>query len=302
MNTIKTTHDWWFQHILTDIFKWLYQYDDDLERRIKSYKSASWIKKNVLKDQILYRFIEHKKEYITESFDEMYNKFLEYIDQHAINNLEIEDSLWIKLFREKENKKKIQFICQNSNIPQSIIIKAHALSNKNWYHNFWHQLWVAESVIRIAQATWLSNTDINLLAFASLFHDSSHIWINRWNDEEIAYNDMINVVSWDELEALQISHDKLKELILYTDFKLRWTNGSIMIQIIQDADLWGIWYGPLYVILDNVIDGWITNSRVSIYTSTREIYISFRRNLAINLPIKLSKTDISITKMKSEYY
>ena len=54
-----------------------------------------------------------------------------------------------KLSREAENKKKLAFILQNSDIPQSIILKAQQLSNKNPYHNFGHQLGVAESAIRI---------------------------------------------------------------------------------------------------------------------------------------------------------
>lgn len=57
-----------------------------------------------------------------------------------------------KLSREMENKKKLEFILQNTDISQAIVIKAQALSHKNPYHNFGHQLGVAESAIRIALA------------------------------------------------------------------------------------------------------------------------------------------------------
>jgi hypothetical protein len=45
-----------------------------------------------------------------------------------------------KLFRERENQKKIKFITQNSGIDLQIILQANALSNTNDYHNFGHQL------------------------------------------------------------------------------------------------------------------------------------------------------------------
>ena len=57
-----------------------------------------------------------------------------------------------KLSREMENKKKLEFILQNSDISQAIVVKAQHLSHKNPYHNFGHQLGVAESAIRIALA------------------------------------------------------------------------------------------------------------------------------------------------------
>jgi len=45
-----------------------------------------------------------------------------------------------KLFREGENKKKLAFILQNTDISETVIIEAQKISNNNPYHNFGHQL------------------------------------------------------------------------------------------------------------------------------------------------------------------
>jgi hypothetical protein len=125
------------------------------------------------------------------------------------------------IFRELENKKKLVFILQNTDIWQSVIIKAQSLSNKNGYHNFGHELWVAESAIRIARAMWLSKETVNLLALVGLFHDAWHTGISKPDDEEIAYEQMMNMVTEEELANLWCTKDDVYKLIIATKFSLR---------------------------------------------------------------------------------
>jgi len=157
-----------------------------------------------------------------------------------------------KLFRESENKKKLSFILKNSDITHSIIVKSQKLSNKNSYHNFWHQLGTAESAIRIAQAQWLSRTDINLLVLVALFHDASHSWVAHPDDEEKAYEDTMNILTSEELELLWCRVEDIKKLILATKFSLRWTCKGMLEKIIQDADLWSLGYGPYYMLYSTI--------------------------------------------------
>lgn len=161
---------------------------------------------------------------------------------------EYTDFLNPKLFREIENKKKVAFILANSDINQSIIIKSERLSNKNFYHNFWHQLWTAESAIRIANAQWLSRKEINTLALVWLFHDAWHGWIENPNDEEMAYIEMENRITDDEMKKLWCTRTDIKRLILATKFSLRGQSDDVLERIIQDADLGAMWYGPHYML------------------------------------------------------
>ena len=152
------------------------------------------------------------------------------------------------LFRELENKKKSVFILQNTDIPQSLIIKAQKLSHNNPYHNFGHQLGVAESAIRIAHAERLSQQEINLLAVVGLFHDAWHTGIPKPDDEEIAYEQMMKVVSDEELTNLWCTKDDIYKLIIATKFSLRGKCDWVLEKIIQDADMWCIAYGPYYML------------------------------------------------------
>jgi len=153
-----------------------------------------------------------------------------------------------KLFREGENKKKLAFILQNTDISETVIIEAQKISNNNPYHNFGHQLWVAESAIRIAHAMWLSKQESNLLALVGLFHDACHTGISKPDDEEIAYQNMMNIVSEEELVNLWCTKDDVYKLIIATKFSLRGKCTWVLEKIIQDADMWCIGYGPYYIL------------------------------------------------------
>ncbi len=169
-----------------------------------------------------------------------------YLDAHVhISKIDLPDS---NLFRELENKKKLVFILQNTDIWQSILIKAQSLSNKNGYHNFGHELWVAESAIRIARAMWLSKDEINLLALVGLFHDAWHTGVAKSDDEEVAYQKTMEVVSEEELSNLWCTQDDVYKLIIATKFSLRGKCDWILEKIIQDADMWCIGYGPYYML------------------------------------------------------
>ncbi|MCF7834496.1 HD domain-containing protein [Candidatus Gracilibacteria bacterium] len=191
-----------------------------------------------------------------------------------------------KLFREIENKKKLSFILQNTDITQSIIIKAQKLSNKNPYHNFGHQLGVTESAILIAKAQGLPKKDINLLSLVGLFHDASHTGICRLNDEEIAYEDMMKLISNEEIKQLGCTKNDIKRLILSTKFSSRGQSDGILEKIIQDSDLGSIGYGPYYMLYSTM--GIVDEYKFSIldYVNQEKQFISYLEN--INSKIFLS--------------
>ena len=88
-----------------------------------------------------------------------------------------------KLFRNRENEKKVEFIIQNTDLTFEFIQKASVLSRQNEYHNFGHELGSAEQGIRIAIAEGKSRQEINLIAATLLVHDGGHTGIVRWYDE-----------------------------------------------------------------------------------------------------------------------
>lgn len=135
-------------------------------------------------------------------------------------------------------------------------------------------MWVAESAIRIAQAEWLSRKDINLLVLVSLFHDASHIWSTRLDDEKISYKNMIGLILDEEIKQLWCKKEDIEKLILATKFSLRGNIDWILEKIIQDADLWWIWYGPYYMLYSTM---WIIEEKwilISDYINKEKEFIS----------------------------
>lgn len=201
-------------------------------------------------------------------------------DKNQINTLSP------KLFREIENKKKLDFVIQNSDINQKIIIKAQKLSNLNGYHNFGNQLWTAESAIRIALVEWLTRKEINLLALVWLFHDAWHWWITTPYDEEKSYELTINSLSEDKLKTLWCTATEIQNLILATKFSLHWKLDWKLEKIIQDADLWCIWYGPYYTLYSTM---WLMDEeKISIDDYINEEYKFINHLQKINPDIYLS--------------
>ena len=125
-----------------------------------------------------------------------------------------------KLFRVKENMKKIKFIIENSDITFELIQKASVLARKNEYHNFGHEIGATEQGIRIAIAEGRSREEINLIATALLFHDAGHIGIVRWYDEINSVNLTRSALSADDTYIIGSNHeavmDNMQNLILAT--------------------------------------------------------------------------------------
>lgn len=213
-------------------------------------------------------------------------KQLEKDERNIDINKESFDIFNPKLFREAENRKKLDFITKNSDISQNIIVKAQKLSNLNGYHNFRHQLWTAESAIRIALAEWLNRKEINLLALVGLFHDAWHWWITTPYDEENSYALTINSLNKEELKTLWCTTEEIKNLILATKFSLHWKLNWKREKIIQDADLWCIWYGPYYKLYSTM---WLMDEeKISIDNYMSEEYKFINHLQKINPDIYLS--------------
>jgi len=237
------------QDILADIFGQDFDYNDDLWRWISVYTESDWSKEKVAKDMIIHRFISNKKWLLDPpTFKEKYSVFIAEIDKkkEQINNNNIIDTLDKKLFRQKENAEKIRFIQENSDIDDNILQIAHTLSNNNPYHNFWHQLWVAQTAIALWKNAGCTKAEINLLAVCGLVHDAWHEWTHNKDAEEIAYRLAIQEISQKELEKLQIKKDDLHKLIIATKRENRGKGDDTLSQIIQDADIWAISRWPYY--------------------------------------------------------
>jgi len=237
------------QDILVDIFGQNFDYNDDLWKWVRVYTASSWNKQEVAKDMILHRFIKNKKWLLDPTaFKKRYELFMDKVDKkkEQREDKNIIDTLNKKLFREKENAKKIKFIIENSDINDDILQIAHGLSNNNPYHNFGHQLWVAETAIILWQNEGCTKSEINLLALCGLVHDAWHEGRPHKNAEENAYNLAIQQIDQEALERLQVSKEDLHTLIMATKRENRGKTDNTLAQIIQDADMWAIARWPYY--------------------------------------------------------
>lgn len=247
MESMKHNHKSIFEKLLFQSFNGLYQYDDVLKNYIVAYQNSSWNKQKVLKDQILHRFIQNKPSEIDpQYFSQMYNNFLEAIDNPWISKKIDVSDLDTKLFREGENKKKLLFILENTDISEDIVIVAQKLSNNNPYHNFGHHLGVAETAIMLAQAAECTRKQINLLALCGLFHDAGHTGIHDPQAEEYAYQ--LTRENFDDTmrDKLWCTPEQLHTLIIATKLEQRGKVNDILAQIIQDADIGAISRWPHY--------------------------------------------------------
>lgn len=151
-----------------------------------------------------------------------------------------------KLFRKQENERKMQFILDHSDIDFSLFGTSHALSQSNGYHNFWHQLWVAETAIKFAEAEWCTRQQINLLVVAALLHDAGHTGKASIEDEMVSVELSLRYTPQELCKKLWFSHEQLKNLIMATTFSERWSYETKLAKIIQDADLGNVSFGPYY--------------------------------------------------------
>ena len=156
-----------------------------------------------------------------------------------------------KLFRIRENLKKIEYITKNSDITIELIQKAAILSKKNPYHSFGHELGATEQGIRLAIAQGMSREEINLIGIALLFHDADHSGIVKLYDEMRSIELANAVLIESDTIIAGSNHTKvlenMRDLILETTFPVRrGRNDNPMVQIIQDADLAHLGQGPDY--------------------------------------------------------
>lgn len=169
---------------------------------------------------------------------------------------EVLNLLWRKLFRKQENERKMEFILARSDIEFSMFGTSHALSQSNGYHNFWHQIGVAETAIKFAEAQWCTREKNNLLVVVALLHDAGHTWVSRPDDEVISSKLAARFVPQELCKKLWFTHDQLENLILATTFSRRgeyeWELAKTLpddlhlVKIIQDADLGNVSFGPYY--------------------------------------------------------
>lgn len=159
---------------------------------------------------------------------------------------EVLNLLGWKLFRKQENEHKMNFILAHSDVEFSMFGTSHALSQANGYHNFGHQLGVAETAIKLAEAEWCTRQEINLLVVAALLHDSGHTGAARIEDEIVSVELAIRFVPQELCKKLWFTQEQLKNLILATTFSQRGAYKTKLAKIIQDADLWSVSFGPYY--------------------------------------------------------
>jgi hypothetical protein len=165
----------------------------DLSLWVKLYQETMGNRKKMEADHIFMWFLDNgAKQMNKQEFYEKYDKFMQTLDKGKTEvNEQILESLNIKLFRQKENNLKAQFIVQHSDITPEILSIANQVSNLNPYHNFGHQLGVAETALKLAQFQKFSKSEINVLVLASLFHDAQHDTTLDPNAEEKAYETAI---------------------------------------------------------------------------------------------------------------
>lgn len=166
-------------------------------------------------------------------------------------NIKIEEILRGKVFRIKENLRKINFIIKNSSITLKMIVTAANMARGNDYHNFGHQLGVAEYVIKIAMAERRSCTEIDSLVITALYHDAKHTGVAKVFDEIIALESMEQSLSDEDFKILGEAREKslmmMRDLFIATIFNLRGKiNGNSLAVIMQDADLAHLGQGVYY--------------------------------------------------------
>ena len=272
--------------------------DKTLLNKIERYIQSEWILKKAIKSQILSWLFEHSDDHIDTSNDNWiteYNNFITLLwgNQDTLMS-EISENLSLNLFRNQENLKKLQYIKENSDITDDIIMIAKNLSVNNWYHNFWHEIWVAETVIKLCKKWKVDRRTLNLLVLVALFHDA---WYTKEYDidlEELACNLSDTYIPDNVFEKMNIRRDDFNKMIMMTKISNRNINNDEYIKILQDADLWWLWEWPYYILYScmGMIDEWIIS-----LDNFVEDEINFINNNNINWQFFLS--NVWITTLKS---
>ncbi len=205
-----------------------------------------------------------------------------------------------KLFRKRENDRKIQFILENTDITVETFIKAATIAKRNPYHNFGHEIGACEQGIRIAMAENRIREEINIVAIALLFHDASHRGYVQLYDEMRAVYMAGEILDETDTAIIGPDHSKnmksIRELILATIFPgSRGKNLNPIEQIIQDADLahlglgWPYWlWASMGLIEEFNRDRNTPLSPIDFIKNEQEKFINYLSSLSNNGNIYLS--------------
>lgn len=307
--------------------------DDILLNEIEKYIHSDGTLKSALKSQILTRFLKRSNDDVDTSNDNRiseFNKFIELLweDRTKIMD-ELSESLSLNLFRSNENLKKLNYIKENSDITDDIILIAKNLSVNNWYHNFWHEIWVAETTIKLCKECGIDRNMINLLVLAALFHDSGYTKTYDIDLEKLACNLSNTYLPNKVFDKMAIKREDFNNLIMMTNINNRKTDNEEHLKILQDADFWCLWQWPYYILyacmwlidewvisLDNFVDDelkFVKNHLIngSLYLSNSwnkvlespikslEIIASWPRNV-IEKAYNLRKSNITFEEFKNE--
>lgn len=177
-------------------------------------------------------------------------------------------------FRIKEDSRKIGYILQNSDITLRTIKKAAEVSVANPYHNFDHQLGVAEQAIKLAKAEDRNRSEINLVGVIGLFHDAGFLVQKTsfpeirsfWVAERMLDSFDTRIVSTDHSLVLT----RIRDYILATAYpsaRTIETRQDPLKCIVQDADLAHLGQGPFYWV-------WASMGLLEEFNQVREEYIS----------------------------
>lgn len=154
----------------------------------------------------------------------------------------------IKCFRIKQCLSNIDFILSSTSLSEWIIHSSNQLSNKNPYHNFWHQVSVAKAAILIWKNEKCTEKELNLLALVWLFHDAWHTGKSLPEDEENAFQLTIKNISEKQLLSFWVTKEQLQSWIITTTFSKRWKCEWKIEKIIQDADMQSIGFWINYML------------------------------------------------------
>ena len=119
---------------------------------------------------------------------------------------------------------------------------------QHYYHQYSHALEVMDRAVYLAKQEWLSDSDIEVLALAWLFHDTWFV-IQYDNNEpiwaKIAQNYLISMLY--DRDKIQL----IEEIILATAPSYK-NPKNIYEQIIIDADLDNFWREDFFDKMDNI--------------------------------------------------
>lgn len=236
--------------------------DEVLLNEIDKYLSSNWVLRKAVKSQILSRFLNNSNDKIDTSKPDWIAEFNNFFDllwnESWKSKEELSENLSLNLFRSKENLKKLNYIKEHSDITDDIILIAKNLSENNPYHNFWHEIGVAETVVKLCEEWNIDRKTLNLLVLAALFHDAWYTKKYEIDLEKLACNLSDVYIPDVVFEKLNLHRDDLKKLIMMTKINNRAKNNEDFVKILQDADLWWLWQWPYYILYScmGMVDEW----------------------------------------------